>query len=161
MYKVSDKTRKELNEAGKKVAKKLAKEASEKLSSQYVRLIDFYYADYMPRLDKYDEPYYTRTWNLYKSFYKYQNHSGSNIYYGGVAITPEKMDDYFSIKPYGETFKAEDMFDKFIYNKKGTWHGGDWHGGYGVKNSFNIYTEMHKYFKDLVKYYKKNYGFKK
>ena len=30
-------------------------------------------------------------------------------------------------------------------------NGGDWHGGYGIEASFNIYNEMEKYKKELIK----------
>lgn len=36
-----------------------------------------------------------------------------------------------------------------------TWHGGDWHGGYGNMNSFSIYNEIHKYRDELLKDFKK------
>ena len=75
------------------------------------------------------------------------------------------MRDYDSVKGYKD-FKAEDMLFKFIVPVRDlnypdrskpyyTFHGGDWHGGYGEINSFNIYDEMIKYRDKLVDRYSK------
>ena len=103
----------------------------------------------MPKLDKYDEPYYTRTFNLYNSAHKYYLNSHSSIFYGGVDINALGMSDYPGKN--GDGINAEGLLGKFIYNPSGTWHGGDWHGGYGISANFNIYKEMHKYRDELYK----------
>lgn len=123
-------------------AKELAIEARDKLYERYVSLLDWYYLDYLPKLDKYDEPYYTRTFNLYNSAHKYYSNSHSSTFYGGVNIFLDTP-DYPSRN--GDGFSSQGLLEKFIYNEKGTWHGGNWHGGYGSDASFNIYKEMHKY----------------
>ena len=122
-FHIDDKLRKNLEYFGQEKAKKLAQEARERLSEHYVSLIDWYYSDAKPGLDKYGEPYYHRTFGLYKSFKKYYKNSHNSIYYGGVEITADKMNDYPSLN--GEGFSAKSFMEKFIYNPSGTWHGGD------------------------------------
>lgn len=129
-------------------AKNLAHEASEKLTNHYITLLDWYYADYQPKLNKYDEPYYTRTFNLYKSAHKYYK-NGTDRFYGGVRIDGTTMKDYPGIR--NDSISGQDLLNTYIYNTSGAWHGGDWHGGYGVAASFNIYNEMEKYKNELIK----------
>lgn len=117
--------------------------------NKYVSLIDWYYNDYSPKLDKYDEPYYIRTLNLYKSAHKYYLNSHNSVFYGGVNINSIGMLNYPGRN--GDGISANDLLNKYIYNPSGTWHGGDWHGGYGVPANFNIYTEMYKYRDKLYK----------
>ncbi len=150
-FHIDERLRKNLEYFGQEKAKKLAAEAREKLTNHYVSLIDWYYSDYNPKLDKYGEPYYRRTFGLYKSFKKYYKNSHNIIYYGGVEITADKMHDYPSLN--GEGFSAGTLLNKFIYNQDGTWHGGDWHGGYGVMAGFSIYEEMNSYYESLLKEY--------
>ena len=57
-----------------------------------------------------------------------------------------------------QEISAQRLLDKFIYTQtqpSATWHGGDWHGGYGNMNSFSIYNEIHKYRDELLKDFKK------
>ena len=142
-FHIDDKLRKNLEYFGQEKAKKLAQEARERLSEHYVSLIDWYYSD--------GEPYYHRTFGLYKSFKKYYKNSHNSIYYGGVEITADKMNDYPSLN--GEGFSAKSLMEKFIYNSSGTWHGGDWHGGYGAMARFSIYNEMNDFYNKLLKEY--------
>lgn len=153
-FHIDDKLRKNLEYFGQEKAKKLAQEARERLSDHYMSLIDWYYLDYVPKLDKYDEPYYHRTFGLYKSFKKYYKNSHNSIYYGGVEITADKMNDYPSLN--GEGFSAKRLLDKFIYvptQPSATWHGGDWYGGYGNMARFSIYNEMNDFYNKLLKEY--------
>lgn len=150
-FKLNKNVKKILENAGRKKANELAEDAKSKLIEQYNILIDFYYADYMPKLDNNGIPYYIRTFNLYRSYRPYKRNSHNTIYYGGIEIESSKMRNYRSIK--GETFYASSLLYKFIYNENGTWHGGDWHGGYGEINSFNIYKEMIKYRDNLINKY--------
>ena len=148
-FKLDDNFKHKLEKQCQEKAKSLAKEARDKLYDKYISLIDWYYVDYMPKLDKYDEPYYTRTFNLYNSAHKYYLNSHSSIFYGGVDINSLGMSDYPGKN--GDGINAEGLLGKFIYNPSGTWHGGDWHGGYGISANFNIYKEMHKYRDELYK----------
>ena len=160
-FKIDQKTIKSLEDEGKNVVNELADDAKEKLCSKYESLIDFYYADYMPKLDRKGNPYYIRTFNLYKSYRPYKRNPHNTIYYGGITVTADKMHDYSSF--CGETFSAQRLLDKYIYTTtlpSATWHGGDWHGGYGKMNSFSIYKEMLNYQQYLIKYYTDNFGIK-
>lgn len=150
-FRINENLRKSLEKYGQEKAKELAQDAREKLSNHYMSLIDWYYVDYIPKLNKYGEPYYHRTFGLYKSYKKYYKNSHNSTYYGGVEITADKMKDYPSLN--GEGFSAQALMDKFIYNPSGTWHGGDWHGGYGIEAGFSIYDEMDKYYNKLLKEY--------
>lgn len=135
----------------KEKAKALAHEASEKLTDHYISLLDWYYVDYTPKVDKHGNPYYTRTFNLYKSAHKYYKNR-TDVFYGGVRIDGSTMKDYPGVR--GEDISGQRLLDKFIYTTtlpSATWHGGDWHGGYGTMASFSIYDEMQKYKKELVK----------
>lgn len=138
----------------------MAKDAQEKLTNQYMNLIDWYYADRMPLLDKQGVPYYIRTYGLYNSFKPYWKNSHNSIYYGGVKITSAGMKDYDNVRGNGK-FSADALLNTFIYNPQGTWHGGDWHGGYGERAGFSIYNEMRNYKKKLINEYRAKYESKR
>lgn len=152
-----------LEQLGKAKASALAEEASKKLTNHYVSLIDWFYADYTPVM-------YKRTKNLYNSYTKYNKNNLQGAYLGGVVISAEKMSDYeveqdtlvynwetASTEIIGrrDPISASDLLSKFIYNPKGTWHGGNMHGGYGVPASFNLYNEIHNYHEQLKDEYRK------
>lgn len=148
---------KKLRQVARKVASDIAKDAREKLCNKYASLIEMYYSDYTPGCDKYGVPYYIRTGNLKKSYSPYMHELPRDRFVGGVYINASKMQDYDSVKG-SHDFPAERLLEKFIFTTtlpSATWHGGDWHGGYGVMNSFSIYEEMIKYRDDLVKEYSK------
>lgn len=139
------------------IANSIANDMQKKMCKRYEKLIDFYYADYAPKLDKNGVPYYIRTFNLYKSYSPYKKGTSQISVFAGIRIHGDKMRDYDSVKGYKD-FKAEDMLFKFIVNETSpynTYHGGDWHGGYGVLNSFSVYDEMIKYRDKLVDRYSK------
>lgn len=156
IFHIDKKFRKNLEYFAKEKAKKMAIEARERLTDHYISLIDLFYCDAKPGLDKYGEPYYHRSFGLYNSFKKYYKNSHGVIYYGGVEITADKMKDYLSLD--GNGFSGKNLLDKFIYNpvqSHETWHGGDWHGGYGIMASFSIYNEMDKFYNNLIKEFEK------
>ena len=153
---------KRLEQLGKSKASALAEEASKKLTSHYVSLIDWFYADYSPKM-------YKRTFGLYNSYRKF-NKNSQTVYYGGVIVSPDKMHDYeadenpFLIDETGRIYgligrrdpiSASDLLSKFIYNPEGTWHGGNMQGGYGLRASFNLYNEIHSYHEQLKDEYRK------
>ena len=159
-FKLDEKTKRKLEESGKKVTNKLADDAKKKLTDKYRSLIDQYYDDYTPRVDKHGIPYYQRTGNLYKSYRPYKK-TNNTISYGGVQITADKMRDYSSVS--GEIFSAQRLLDKYIYTTSlpsATWHGGDWHGGYGVMAGFSMSDELLSYRDYLFDYYTKKYSVK-
>lgn len=129
----------------KHVAKNLATEARNELYKKYTSLVSLYYSssDYQLGLNKYDEPYYHRTYKLYKSANKYYLNSHGTVFYGGIKIGAEHLSDYNGRT--GNSISANDVFETYIYNKNGTWHGGNWHGGYGVPSSINIFEKIHQY----------------
>lgn len=152
-----DELKRKIRDISKEIMNSLAEDARTKICNQYERLIDFYYADYSPKLDKNGIPYYIRTFNLYKSYSPYKKATSEISVFAGIRIHGDKMRDYDSVKGYRD-FKAEDMLFKFIVNESSpynTYHGGDWHGGYGALNSFSIYDEMIKYRDKLANEYSK------
>lgn len=154
-FKISQNTINNLKEAGKKKANQLAEEAKTELMKKYRSLISDYYNDYTPKLDEHGQPYYHRTINLYKSYKPYKRNSHDTVYYGGVEISSEKMKDYHSVLD-GSIFDAQRLLDKYIFTTtlpSATWHGGDWHGGYGVMAKFSIYEEILSYQDYLIKKY--------
>lgn len=167
-FKLDESTKRKLEDIGRKEANRLADDAKKKLIDKYNFLINKFYKDYTPAKDRHGEFYYTRTFNLFKSYRAYKRNPHNTIYYGGVEITADRMNDYESIvigeDGLPETFPAERLLEKYIYTTSlpsATWHGGDWHGGYGVMAKFSIYNEMMKYKDYLIKYYTKNNGIKK
>ena len=155
-FKLNDSFKKKIKKKCQKKASNLAKEAREKLTNQYIVLLDLYYADYQPKMNAYDVPYYERTFNLYKSAHRYYENSHNSSFYGGVRIDASEMKDYPGSR--NQEISAQRLLDKFIYTQtqpSATWHGGDWHGGYGNMNGFSIYNEIHKYRDELLKDFKK------
>lgn len=148
-----------LKKIAKDVANKIANEARKELCDKYKSLLDRYYSK-PPTLDKNGVPYYIRTKNLYKSYSPYKHELPRNRFVAGVYIHADKMKDYDSVKG-SHDFSAERLLNKFIFVnplsspdfQSYTWHGGDWHGGYGWVENFSIYDEMFKYRDKLVKKY--------
>ena len=71
----------------------------------------------------------------------------------GIEISGESMNDYGK----KSRISGEDYVSKFFFNPVGTWHGGDWHGGYGAPANFNAYNEMINFYKYTVKDFRKKY----
>lgn len=149
MAKLSADTKKQLRKIAEKQANKIAKEFEEKMCKKYESFIDWYYNEPYQT----NPPHYQRTDNLRHSYNPYLHIIGSTVI-GGIEITGENMSDY------GKRSKisGESYLEKFYFNPLATWHGGDWHGGYGVMANFSVYYEMVNYYKDTVKYFKKRYG---
>ena len=78
---------------------------------------------------------------------------------GADAIPAAALPSGDDMNDYGRKSKisGEDYLSKFFFNPLGTWHGGDWHGGYGVPANFNAYNEMVNFYKDTVKDFRKKY----
>ena len=146
-FRLDTKLKSNLEYFAKEKAKLLAREAEQRLTNKYLDLIDWYYAGYMPSLSSYGDPYYERKWRLYNSGVPYYKNSGQYYFYGGVRITGEKLGIYPSLN--GAGFSGQDLLDKFIYTGGGTYHGGDWHGGYGEPSSFSVYKELDKFREQL------------
>lgn len=151
------------------ITNKLANDAKEKLTNYYASLIERYYSneDYVRGVDAYGHPYYDRTYQLRKSYSPYKRWAENRQHVeAGVYISADKMQDYDTRNnaKYGK-FSAEDLLFKFIirennpvfspYGSDWTWHGGDWHGGYGIPSKFSIYNEMFRYRESLLQEYAK------
>ena len=149
MAKLSNSTRKQLRAIAEKQANKIAKEFEEKTCKKYESLIDLYYNEPYQT----NPPHYQRTGNLRRSYMPYLQTIGATVI-GGIEIAGENMSDY------GQRSKisGESYIEKFYFNPSATWHGGDWHGGYGVMANFSVYDEMVNYYKDTVKDFRKRYG---
>lgn len=135
-----------LEQLGKAKASALAKEASEKLSNYTRGLIDWYYGSYASSSNGYE-----RTWNLYNSYAPFLKNG--KTFWGAVKIPGPNMTDYPGIM--GQPITSWGFMSTYIYNPKGTWHGGDWHGGFGRPTQFSFYDELHKYHEKLKDEYRK------
>lgn len=143
-----------LRRLGQEKAKKYAKEARDKLSKEYADTIEAFYGDYDP------EPAYLRNYKLRKSYIPHYKDNGHGVtFWGGVEIGAMKMSDYPIEKGIrNQPISAENLFNSYIYNGMGnnsTFHGGNYHGGYGKQASFSIYEHMHEYHEKLKEEYRK------
>ena len=141
---LSKETHKKLKLIAQGKSTSLAKEASQRLCNYTRELIDRYYADYTPEL-------YIRTRNMYNSYESFLKND--LISYGGVKIPGASMHEYPGIKD--DPIKPWDFMSTYIYNQAGTWHGGNYHGGYGKPANFSFYNELHTYHEKLKEEYRK------
>lgn len=148
MAKISPELKKQLHTIAQKQAEKIAKEFEDKMTEHYRSILDWYYGEPYQT----NPPHYERTNNLRNSYIPYFKSTNSSVI-GGIEISGESMNDY------GKKSKisGEDYVSKFFFNPLGTWHGGDWHGGYGVPVNFNAYNEMVNFYKYTVKDFRKKY----
>lgn len=152
MAKLSESTKKQLRAIARKQAEKIVEEFEEKMCKKYESLIQWYY----------DEPYqtnpphYPRTGNLRKSYSTFTFISEKKVT-GSFMVTGQNMNDYGrKQKISGERYLEKYFFSPSMPST--TWHGGDWHGGYGVMANFSAYEEMTKFYLDTVKDFRKKYG---
>ena len=153
MAKLSDSTRKQLRAIAQKQAEKIAKEFEEKMSKKYESLLDLYYSEPYQT----NPPHYTRTDNLRHSYRTFTFISNKEVS-SSFIVSGQNMNDYGS-KKYPLT--GERYLEKYFFsptNPSATWHGGDYHGGYGVMAGFSAYSEMVNFYKDTVKDFRKKYG---
>ena len=148
MAKLSADTRKKLHEIAQKQAEKIAKEFEETMSKKYESLLDWYYNEPYQT----NPPHYPRTDNLRKSYRTFMFVSSKQVS-SSFLVSGDDMNDY------GERSKisGEDYLSKFYFNQTATWHGGNWHGGYGVPAGFSAYNEMVNFYKATVKDFRKKY----
>lgn len=148
MAKISPELKKQLHAIAQKQAENIAKEFEDKMTEHYKSVLDWYYGEPYQT----NPPHYERINNLRNSCIPYFKSTNSSVI-GGIEISGESMNDY------GKKSKisGEDYVSKFFFNPLGTWHGGDWHGGYGVPANFNAYNEMVNFYKYTVKDFRKKY----
>ena len=153
MAKLSDSTRKQLRAIAQKQAEKIAKEFEEKMSKKYESLLDLYYSEPYQT----NPPHYKRTDNLRHSYRTFTFISNKEVS-SSFIVSGQNMNDYGS-KKYPLT--GERYLEKYFFSPtmpSATWHGGDYHGGYGVMAGFSAYSEMVNFYKDTVKDFRKRYG---
>ena len=134
MAKISPELKKQLHAIAQKQAEKIAKEFEDKMTEHYRSVLDWYYGEPYQT----NPPHYERTNNLRNSYIPYFKSTNSSVI-SGIEIS------------------GEDYISKFFFNPLGTWHGGDWHGGYGVPANFNAYNEMVNFYHNTVKDFRKKY----
>nr|DAR50456.1 MAG TPA: hypothetical protein [Caudoviricetes sp.] len=148
MANISPELKKQLHAIAQKQAEKIAKEFEDKMTEHYRSVLDWYYGEPYQT----NPPHYDRTNNLRNSYRTFMFISPKQVS-SSFLISGDDMNDY------GRKSKisGEDYLSKFFFNPLGTWHGGDWHGGYGVPANFNAYNEMVNFYKDTVKDFRKKY----
>lgn len=140
MTTISNDTMRKIRELAKAQAENIAKEFEDKMTEKYDELLDRYYGEpYQTR-----PPHYGRTNNLRNSYRTF------------TFVSPKQVSGNFivdgtNMKDYKQPITGEGYVAGYYFNPAGTWHGGDWHGGYGVKAGFNAYNEMVDYYKGLAK----------
>ena len=148
MANISPELKKQLHAIAQKQAEKIAKKFEDKMTEHYKSVLDWYYGEPYQT----NPPHYERTNNLRNSYRTFMFISSKQLS-SSFLISGDDMNDY------GRKSKisGEDYLSKFFFNPLGTWHGGDWHGGYGVPANFNAYNEMVNFYKDTVKDFRKKY----
>lgn len=89
---VSPELRKDLQRFGNQVAKNIATKSRDELTKEFAWTITNFYTSYAPTQ-------YERNWQLYKAYEKYYQNAHGNIYYGGVRILSDKMQDLYHDSP--------------------------------------------------------------
>lgn len=148
MANISPELKKQLHAIAQKQAEKIAKKFEDKMTEHYRSVLDWYYGEPYQT----NPPHYDRTNNLRNSYRTFMFISSKQVS-SSFLISGDDMNDY------GRKSKisGEDYLSKFFFNPLGTWHGGDWHGGYGVPANFNTYNEMVNFYKNTVKDFRKKY----
>lgn len=148
MANISQELKKQLHAIAQKQAEKIAKKFEDKMTEHYRSVLDWYYGEPYQT----NPPHYDRTNNLRNSYRTFMFISSKQVS-SSFLISGDDMNDY------GRKSKisGEDYLSKFFFNPLGTWHGGDWHGGYGVPANFNAYNEMVNFYKNTVKDFRKKY----
>ena len=148
MANISPELKKQLHAIAQKQAEKIAKKFEDKMTEHYKSVLDWYYGEPYQT----NPPHYDRTNNLRNSYRTFMFISSKQVS-SSFLISGDDMNDY------GRKSKisGEDYLSKFFFNPLGTWHGGDWHGGYGVPANFNAYNEMVNFYKNTVKDFRKKY----
>lgn len=148
MAKISPELKKQLHAIAQKQAEKIAKEFEDKMTEHYRSVLDWYYGEPYQT----NPPHYDRTGNLRNSYRTFMFISSEQVS-SSFLISGDDMNDY------GRKSKisGEDYLSKFFFNPSGTWHGGDWHGEYGVPANFNAYNEMVNFYHNTVKDFRKKY----
>lgn len=119
-----------------------AQKYNNELEKKYLSLIDNYYEEYTP------SKYTKRKYRLKGSYETYIDVGKGYIGFG-IRITGEYIGKFWSAWTRGRYISGARYVERFI-TEDITFHGGDWHGGYGQKGNTSIYNAMTKYADELV-----------
>ena len=114
---------KDIQQLGNNVAREIAIRAREELTQCYIDAIELFYELYNPKR-------YERTWELRNSYQKYYTNSHGNIFYGGVKITDERMEEKHQDPDY-------EVLDLAIHG----WHGHPSEDIYIAPEPYDLVTE--------------------
>ena len=139
-FQLSQKTKDTLRKKAKEKAKELAIEARERLTQEYLNVIENFYREYEPK-------YYNRHLNyqwfhnhdehtlmksgLGRTFEKYYKNSHGTVYSGGISISTENMYTDYSTSPIN-------VLNSFLNGYHGP-------ASIGIESSIETYKHMLRY----------------
>ena len=95
----------DIKKFGSNIAREIAIHAREELTMAYAGAIEIFYDSYHPEK-------YHRSWELRYSYQKYYTNAHGDIFYGGVRITADEMEDVH-----------QDPNEEVLYYALHGWHG--------------------------------------
>lgn len=119
-----------------------AQKYTKALEKEYLNLIAKYYEEYTPT------SYTHRKGRLKKAYKTYINVEDKYIEFG-IRITGKDLGKFWSAWQRGRYISGTRYIDMFL-TQEITFHGGDWHGGYGEESPTAIYSAMVEYADELV-----------
>ena len=140
-----EKFQEKLEEEMKAEAIRVANDYLDGYKKYYDSLIEKYYGEYTGRYDRTNNFKHSGTLNI--------DDFNDGFITASFIVDRGKMDDYMPNKERKKKLSADRFISKFIFNEQNntTYHGGDWHGGYGRPASISFYGEMRKFDKDFKK----------
>jgi len=132
-FKLSKKTKEELKKKAEQKAKELAIEARERMTEEYLRVIENFYSEYEPKYydrhfnNRYDD-YNLKQSGLGRTFEKYYKNSHNTSFSGGICISTENMYDDYSASQI-------DVLNSFLNG----YHGPAY---LGIESSIQTYRHM-------------------
>lgn len=147
---ISNDLKKKLEKIGQEKAKGLAIDARERLTKEYLRVVDLFYNETPTGYSDFPK-YYRRVGGLTKSFQKYYRNSHGTIYQGGIQLSENGIDiSGYPTKNYNMQQKRELAFEHFL----------DGYHGLDIPSNIEPYKYMLKYRDKLIKEYKTRNGVK-
>lgn len=119
-----------------------AQKYTDALEKEYLNLIAKYYDEYTPTS-------YTHRKGRLKGAYETYINVGQRYIEFGIRITGKHIGKFWSAWQRGRYISGTRYIDMFM-TEEVTFHGGDWHGGYGEESPTSIYSAMVKYADELV-----------
>ena len=145
---ISEQKLEQIKNVAREKAKKIAIEAREELTKEYLYTISQFYSEYEPVYynrhfnNKYDEKSLMGS-GMGKTFYKYYKNSHNNLYTGGIIITDETMYHDYSTS-------SVNVLNYFMNG----YHG---HPSLGIYSHINTYEHMLKYKNLLINELQRKY----